>query len=140
MDKTVSINAIDGYGLMIYLPPPGIYFEWKRSPILAQFRYVYEIGKGLWDNKSLQPSENKKVIIDPKSSSAAGKRGEHPEILADLEGIQVLPPFWIFDLWWVYLYFLNKNYAGFIVVLAFPNGKTISKVTAQDATVRRLKE
>jgi hypothetical protein len=75
MDKTVSINAIDGYGLMIYLPPPGIYFEWKRSPILAQFRYVYEIGKGLWDNKSLQPSENKKVIIDPKSS---GYKCYHP--------------------------------------------------------------
>jgi hypothetical protein len=125
MDKTVSIRAIEGYGPIIYLPPPGIYFEWKRSPILAQFRFVHEIGKGLWDNKSLQPFENKKGNFNFGSSSAAGKGGEHPEIRADLEGIQVLPPFWIFDLWWVYLYYLNNNYAGFVVVLAFLIGCTI---------------
>ena len=126
MDETISISAIRGAGVpMISEPPPGVYFEWKRSPILAQFRYVYEIGKGTWDNKSLQPIENKRGNFNFKSASAAGKRGEHPEIRADLEGIQALPPFWIFDLWWVYLYFLNKNYAGFIVVLAFLIGCTI---------------
>jgi hypothetical protein len=118
--KTVPISTVRGVGVpTIYEPPPGIYFEWRRSPLLAQFRYVYKIGMGLWENKSMQVPEAKIEENTFKASSSVDKQVIHSEIGADSVKTEALPPFWIFDFWWVYLYFLYHNRTGFIVLLAF---------------------
>jgi hypothetical protein len=71
------------------------YFDWHKSPILAQFKFVYQIASDLKDYRYSPLPENATLI----------------------EKIKVYPYMNIFDFWWAYKYFLDGSYSGFIVAL-----------------------
>jgi hypothetical protein len=84
----------DGVQPIVELPVE-TYFTWHSSPILAQFRSVYEIGKEVKDYKYLKP---------PSNATPDDKYRAHPV-------------FNVFDFWWLYIYFLEDNRSGFSVAL-----------------------
>jgi 4-amino-4-deoxy-L-arabinose transferase-like glycosyltransferase len=95
MEKVRFIDVrADGIQPIVELPVE-TYFTWQSSPILAQFRSVYEIGKGVKDYKYLKP---------PNNATPDDKYRAHPV-------------FNVFDFWWLYIYFLEDNRSGFSVAL-----------------------
>ena len=76
-------------------PPAETYFNWHRSPILAQFKFIYGIAKEIKDYRYSKP---------PKDAIFAEK-------------IKIDPCMNVFDFWWLYRYFLDGNYSGFIAAL-----------------------
>jgi hypothetical protein len=76
-------------------PPPEIYFDLKRSALLVQFVYIYEIFSNMKDFKYSKPVEG--TIVAEKMKAA---------------------PFYnVFDFWWLYKYFVDGSYSGFYVAL-----------------------
>ena len=117
MDKTVSISSIGGIGVpTIYEPPQDMYFDWKRSPILAQFNFIYEIGTRLNNNKFNQKNEIK--LEEKRLNAGLPQNNEvgYTLIHRNFEETERLTPFWVYDYWWFYLYILYSNIAGFVVV------------------------
>jgi hypothetical protein len=84
----------DGVQPIVELPVE-TYFTWQSSPLLAQLRFIYEIGKGVKDYRYLKPPDN---------ATPDGKYRAHPV-------------FNVFDFWWLYIYFLKNNRSGFFVAL-----------------------
>lgn len=79
----------------IIVPPMELYFDWHRSPIFAQFGFIYDIGKGIKNYKYIKLPDN-----------------------ATLEDtVKVEPNLNIFDFWWLYKYFIENSYSGFIAAL-----------------------
>jgi hypothetical protein len=73
-------------------PPKDIYFDWKKSPILAQFTYIREFFSNMKNYKYSKPSEEATVE----------------------EKMKAYPFMHIFDFWWLNMYFLEGSYLGFI--------------------------
>lgn len=91
-EKVKFVTAY-GEGIQpIVEPPPETYFDCKRSPILAQFRFIHEIAKNIRNYKYSEPPENANI---------------HEKIMAD-------PLLNVFDFWWLYVYFIKGNYYGFV--------------------------
>jgi hypothetical protein len=89
-------SITEGVGVQpTIVPPTKIYFDWHKSPILAQFRFIYRIARGINDY-------------------------EYSELPKDATVTKVMKadPFLnVFDFWWLYSYFVNGSYFGFIVAL-----------------------
>jgi 4-amino-4-deoxy-L-arabinose transferase-like glycosyltransferase len=76
-------------------PPPETYFDWKRSPILAQFKYIYEISNNIKDYQYAEPVKGASI---PEKMRAA--------------------PFYnIYDFWWLYKYFVDGSYSGIVMAV-----------------------
>lgn len=77
-------------------PPTEIYFNWSKSPIIAQFKYIIEIGK------KLHQYQNKMV---KKSSPVFDK-------------FEASPRMNLYDFWWVYIFFINGNHSVLLLTFA----------------------
>ena len=62
MEK-VEFTEIYGDGVMLnFQPSEHIYFDWHRSPIPAQFRFIYEIARKMKYYKYLENLEDTSAI------------------------------------------------------------------------------
>lgn len=96
IEENVKFTVAQGDGIQpIVEPPIETYFNWHKSPILAQFRFIYEIAGKIKDYKHLEPPEDATLV----------------------EKIKTEPIINVFDFWWVYKYFLDGSYSGFIVAI-----------------------
>jgi hypothetical protein len=96
IEEDVNFVVARGNGVQsIHEPPSEIYFDWHKSPILAQFRFINTIAKGIknYKNTSL------------------------PSDATDDEKIKANPIMNIYDFWWLYNYFLDRSYSGIFVAL-----------------------
>lgn len=73
-------------------PPAEIFFDWHMSPIRARYKFIREMGRNMKDYKY----------------------AEVPTESAYAEKIKADPAMNIFDFWWLYKYFLEGSYTGFI--------------------------
>ncbi len=95
-DKNEKFSIVRGVGVQLIIEPATEnYFHWHKSPILAQFRFIYRIAHNLNDYQfselSKDATENETIKADPRLN--------------------------IFDFWWLHKYFLNGSYSGFIEAL-----------------------
>lgn len=100
------------------LPPHEIYFDCKRSPIIAQFGFIYEMAKNISKYKYFEP---------PKDATI------HEMIMSNLHMN-------VFDFWWLHLYFVDRNYSGFIMAfMLFINAiliwMEITKILGSDPAI-----
>lgn len=96
VDEKVKFTVAAGDGVQpIVGPPLETYFDWHRSPILTQFKFIREMTLNL----------NKYTYVQPS-------KGTLPA-----ETIRSAPEMNVFDFWWLYVYFIEGSYAGFIVAL-----------------------
>jgi hypothetical protein len=94
VEENVKFSAVKGDGVQsIHEPPAEIYFDWHKSPILAQFRFINEIAKGI---------KNYTYTSSPADAT-------------DDEKIKINPIMNVFDFWWLYKYFIDGEYSGFLV-------------------------
>jgi hypothetical protein len=96
LQEKVDFVKVPGDGfLLINIPPSETYFVWNKSPILAQFRFIREISEKMKDGRYSKPSGDtsnvKKYVITLRMN--------------------------LFDFWWIYKYFIDGSYSGFIVAL-----------------------
>jgi hypothetical protein len=77
-------------------PPPEVYFNWRRSPILAHIGSIREMAGGIRDYRY----------------------SELPEGAAHEEKIRKSIYMNVFDFWWLYRYFSGGGYSGFYAALA----------------------
>jgi hypothetical protein len=95
-DEKVKFAVAAGDGVQpIVGPPLEIFFDWHLSPILTQFKFIREMALNLKEYTYVQPS---------KETLTA-------------ETIKSAPEMNVFDFWWLYLYFIEGSYSGFIVAL-----------------------
>jgi len=96
IEEGVEFIITEGEGVQsIYEPPSEIYFDLRKSPILAQFSFIYNITKNIEDYNYVPVSENAPIDYQIKSS----------------------PYMNTFDFWWLYEYYLDKRYSGLFVAL-----------------------
>lgn len=97
LEKEVPFTSVQTQGNpSIFEPPMHIYFEWKRSPIVSQVRYIFDMGKKMPDYRMAS-------ISDAPSWE---------------ERMNAYPFMHLFDFWWVYLYYMYNSYSGFLGALA----------------------
>jgi len=112
-NKKVNFNRVPGDGFMIVVTPPReTYFMWGRSPIPAQFRFIYEISGKM---KYYKYSEN---IHDT----------------AAIDRYKLTPGMNVYDFWWLYKYFIYGAYSGFfiaavLILLVVLSGIRLYKLT-----------
>jgi hypothetical protein len=98
-EEHINFQTVSGEGIaFISEPPDYIYFDWNRSPILGQFRYIIQIAK------NIDSYEYK----------------EMPETEEFAENIKHYPLMNVFDFWWAYNYYIynsNKGIIGSILLL-----------------------
>jgi hypothetical protein len=95
-EENVEFTKASGYGVQpIVEPPIETYFDWHRSPIIAQFRFIQSIVERINYYEYY----------------------ELPDDASISEIIKVAPYLNVFDFWWVYIYFISGSYSGFIVAL-----------------------
>ena len=95
-EENVKFTVAYGDGVKpIIEPPPETYFDWSKSPILAQFKYIVEIEEKIKDYKY----------------------SELPTDAMLVDRIKIAPWFNVFDFWWLYRYILEQRYSGFIVAM-----------------------
>ena len=83
-------------GVIPFIQPPlNTYFDWHKSPIRAQFKFIYKMATGIKDYRYSKL---------PNNASKAEK-------------IMASPYMNVFDFWWLYEYFLYGSYWGFIAAL-----------------------
>ncbi len=88
-----DVTRIDGVPSNIELPVE-VYFDWGKSPILAQLRFIKNIAVGMKNYHYSEP----------------------PADMALSEMIKSYPRMNVFDFWWVYRYYLTGgDYSGFLV-------------------------
>ena len=93
-EKNVKFTVADGDGVQpIIEPPPETYFDWSKSPIMAQFKYIFEIKDKIKNYKYRKLPANA-ILFDR---------------------IKIAPWFNLFDFWWFYRYILEQK-CSFIVV------------------------
>jgi 4-amino-4-deoxy-L-arabinose transferase-like glycosyltransferase len=96
IEEKVEFTIVHGDGIQpIREPPDETYFDWRKSPILSHFRFIYKMIGNIKDYRYSMPPEDASVV----------------------EKIKADPTMNVFDFWWVYRYFLDNNYSGFIVAL-----------------------
>jgi hypothetical protein len=95
-EEKVRFSKAFGNGVLpIVEPPTAIYFDWHKSPILLQFKFVYEIAKEIKNYRYLKLYDNVTYVYKEKAS-----------------------PYWnVFDFWWLYDYYFSKTCSGFIVAM-----------------------
>ena len=92
----ISSTLREGKGVQIIQElPSSIYYDWKRSPIISQFVFIYEIAGEIKDYRYKELSENAAIH----------------------EPMETYPSMHVFDFWWVYLYYYFGNYYGFIIAI-----------------------
>jgi hypothetical protein len=92
-EKKVKFTEKHGNGaLPIVEPPADTYFDWHKSPILAQFISIHEIAKGI---KNYRYSEL-------------------PDDTTNAERIKARVFMNVFDFWWLYKYYVDGSYSGFV--------------------------
>ena len=92
-EEHINFQTVSGEGIaFISEPPDYIYFDWNRSPILGQFRYIIQIAK------NIDSYEYK----------------EMPETEEFAENIKHYPLMNVFDFWWAYNYYIYNNNKGII--------------------------
>ena len=97
-EQNVRFTIVQGEGIpRIVEPPPEVYFDWTKSPILAQFKEIKKIGAEITNYRFV----------------------ELPQNATNLEEIKAQPLMHMFDFWWVQMYFVHHSYAGFIVLPVF---------------------
>jgi len=77
----------------ILVPTAETYFDWHKSPLLMQFKFISEITRGIKDYIHSNP---------PKDLMLDGSIKE--KLFMN-----------VYDYWWLYSYFLNGNIRGFII-------------------------
>jgi hypothetical protein len=95
MDEKIPFSVVGAEGIPdIAEPPSDIYFAWDKSPILAQIKYIHEIGSQVttYEYNELPPNAT-----------------EEEEWRASLSMN-------VFDFWWVQQYYKYNNLAGFYVI------------------------
>jgi hypothetical protein len=96
LDEKVKFTVDEGSGVQpIVGPPLETYFDWHRSPILTQFKFIREMALHLHEYTYVQPSKETETGETIKSTLWMN----------------------VFDFWWVYRYFMEGSYSGFIVAL-----------------------
>jgi hypothetical protein len=115
LQKKVDFIKVPGVGfLQINIPPSETYFTWNKSPILAQFRFIYKMAKDMEDYRDMEASER----------------------AAFVERVKEAPYYHIFDFWWLYNYFSDNSYSGFIaaillLLLAIYTAVKLSKISSR---------
>lgn len=90
-DRKIRFTQADGAGVQpIREPPIEVYFNWRLSPIAAQFGFVYETASGIKDYKFTRPGDD----------------------ATPLEAVKAAPYMHIFDFWWLYQYFMEGSGFG----------------------------
>lgn len=93
----VQFTVVAGKGVPPLIEPPSeLYFDWRMSPLLTQFRYVYVAARNLTRYKYAELSEGASAIEKIKSS----------------------PRMNVFDFWWLDKYFIDGSRRGFLAALA----------------------
>jgi hypothetical protein len=96
VDEKVKFTVAAGDGMPpIVGPPLETYFDWHLSPILMQFKFVREIALNLKKYTYVQPS--KETLTAETITSTLEMN--------------------VFDFWWLYRYFMEGSYSGFIAAL-----------------------
>ncbi len=95
-EEHVKLEKVSGDGVQsIVYPPSECYFDWHMSSILIQFKLVHRMIGDLIENTHAHPFKGTLTAETNK-----------PE-----------PGMYVFDFWWVYLYFIEGSYSGFIAAL-----------------------
>jgi hypothetical protein len=96
IEKKVKFTETYGDGVLPWFQPPEqTYFDWHRSPIMAQFSFIYKMTKEIKDYRYLELPDN-------------AKRSEK---------IMASPYMNVYDFWWLYKYFFSRTYLGFIAAV-----------------------
>jgi len=96
IDQNIQFTLVQGSGLPgIAEPPPEVYFDWTKSPILAQFKDIKRIGTEI---------TNYRLV-------------ELPQNATDWEKVKAYPSMHLFDFWWVYMYYKANSCKGFVGLL-----------------------
>jgi hypothetical protein len=102
LEQNVTFTVVRGNGVKpIVVPPAEVYFDWHKSPILAQGRYFLENIRALGTYRYSAPQSttpSPKDLSVPPSINATDLR-RHP--LMNL-----------FDFWWCYDYYITYTYSG----------------------------
>jgi hypothetical protein len=94
--EKVTFSIANGQGAQPVIESPSkIYYDLKRSPILSQFTYIYSIAREIKNYKYAEPPEDASIV----------------------EQINISLYTNVFDFWWIYKYYLDKSYSGFIGAL-----------------------
>jgi len=97
MKKNMQFIVDKGIGVPdIVEPPQEVHFDWEMSPIIARFQSIYEMGRRIKNYRNVDLPENTPLP----------------------EKIKTYPPMNIYDFWWVYMYYINGLWIGFLVVAA----------------------
>ncbi|MBI1922563.1 MAG: glycosyltransferase family 39 protein [Geobacter sp.] len=92
-DRKVEFAVNAGEGAQAIMEPSDrIYFDWRFSPISAQFRFAGEM---------LGSARHFRYSSPPAGST----------------GLESLPGMHMLDFWWIYSYFIDRTRSGFIAVL-----------------------
>jgi hypothetical protein len=96
INQNVRFTSVHADGVpFIGEPPPEVYFNWTKSPILMQLKDIKRIGTEITNYRY----------------------EELPQDATDLEKIKAHPHMHLFDFWWVYMFYLEHTYKGFISLL-----------------------
>ena len=96
IDQNVRFSLVQESGLPgVSEPPPEVYFDWTKSPILAQFKYIKKMGSQI---------KRYRFVEIPRNGT-------------DREKVEAYPSMHIFDFWWVYMYYISRSRAGFVGIL-----------------------
>ena len=97
LEKNVKFILDTGLGVPdVFEPPPEVHFDWEMSPILAQFQSIYEMGIRIGNYRHVNLPENTPLP----------------------EKMKAYPIMHIYDFWWAYLYYIDRNRTGFFIVAA----------------------
>ena len=92
--ENIPFSSTRGEGIQpINEPPPEIYFDWNKSPIIIQLKLIHNIYQNIGTYKYSNISNNaaiSKIVLT------------HPLLN-------------VFDFWWLFEYFTEGSYSGFIV-------------------------
>jgi hypothetical protein len=96
IEHGVKYEVAKGDGAQpIISPPAAVFFDWRRSPIIAQFRSMGKIFAGLHDYHYVNATES----------------------ITDTDGIRRAPWMNLYDFWWFYKYFSRHNESWCLVVV-----------------------
>jgi hypothetical protein len=96
INKKIEFIIAHGEGVQPIIEPPiDTYFDCHKSPILAQFRFIYDMTREIKNYRYSKP----------------------PNGASFIDTIRADPVLNVFDFWWMYNYFVEESYSGFIVAL-----------------------
>lgn len=110
-DRKIRFTQAEGAGVQpIREPPVEVYFNWRLSPIAAQFGFFHETAAGIRHYKFARPGHD----------------------VTPLEAAKAAPYMHIFDFWWLYQYFMEGSGFGLMTaallsLLAFCSALSVKK-------------